>query len=273
MLGSDFNTQGAQKFEAQDFEGALNSFEFVIKIASSDLYIGVLDTGTYFNAGLAAYNGKMWDKAIPYFQKCADIKYEGTMPYFLIYQSYVAKGDNVNAEATLKKVFELYPDNQDVLLQLVDYYMKNDKIEEAFSYINIAKSKDPNNSSLFWAEGVLYMKQEKYDDAITALTKSVELKGDLYDTQFNLGVCYYNKAVEMFTKANEIMDAPKYNAAVGEANLIFIKAIPYFEKANSLKTDEVDALRNLKELYFRLRTINPEYEGKYNEIVKKLEGK
>lgn len=272
-LANDFVTQGVSKFEAQDFEGALSSFEYNIKIASSDLYIGVVDTGIYFNAGLAAYNGKMWDKGIPYFQKCIDMKYNITMPYFLIYQSYVAKGDIANAELTLKKAFEVFPDNQDVLLQLVDHYMKNDKLQEAFSYINIAKGKDPNNYSLFWAEGVLYMKQEKYDDAITSLTKSVGIKGDLYDTQFNLGVCYYNKAVEMFAKANEIIDAAKYNVAVGEANLVFIKAIPFFEKASSLKTDDVDALKNLKELYFRLRTVNPEYEAKYNELVKKLEGK
>ena len=77
----------------------------------------------------------------------------------------------------------------------------------------------------------------------------------------------------MFQKANEIMDAAKYNAAVGEANEVFMKAIPYFEKAYSLKPDDMDSLRNLKELYFRLRTVKPEYETKYNEVMKKLEGK
>jgi tetratricopeptide (TPR) repeat protein len=117
------------------------------------------------------------------------------------------------------------------------------------------------------------MKQEKYTEAIACLTKSVELKGDLFDTQFNLGVCYYNKAVELFQKTQDIMDVAKYNKALEEANTVFINAVPYFEKANSIKPDDVDALRNLKELYFRLRTIKPEYEAKYNETVKKLEGK
>jgi tetratricopeptide (TPR) repeat protein len=117
------------------------------------------------------------------------------------------------------------------------------------------------------------MRQDKYDEAIASLGKSIELKGDQYDTQFNMGVCYYNKAVEMFQKANEIMDVAKYNAAVAEANQVFIKAIPYFERANNLKPDDVDSLKNLKELYFRLRTVNPDYEAKYNAIMKKLEGK
>jgi tetratricopeptide (TPR) repeat protein len=277
LLGQDFVAEGVKKFEtpagAPDFEGALKSFENTIKVATSDIYVGALDSGIYFNAGLAAYNGKLYARAIPYFKKCTEIKYEKTMPYFLAYQSYMALKDTANGEAILKEAFKVYPDNQDVVLQLVDHYMKCNRLAEAFSYINLAKSKDPNNHSLHWAEGVLYMKQEKYNEAIACLTKSVEIKGDLFDTQFNLGVCYYNKAVEMVQKANDIMDATKYNAAVGEANVVFINALPYFEKANSLKPNDVDTLKNLKELYFRLRVVKPEYQAKYDEMVKKLGGK
>jgi tetratricopeptide (TPR) repeat protein len=272
-LANDFVTHGIQKFEAKDFEGALKSFDLNIKVASSDIYLGAIDTAVYYNAGLAGLNGKMYDKAVVYFQKCVDMKYKGILPYLLMNQSYVAMNDMVNAEATLKKVFEIYPENQEVLLQLVDFYLKNNKMKEAFEYINIAKSKDPNNFSLYWAEGVLYMREEKYDEAIVDMMKSIELKPDLYDTQFNLGVCYYNKAVQMFLKANEIMDVAKYNAAVAEANTVFSKAIPYFEKAHELKPAEIDALKNLKELFYRLKATNPEYESKYNEVIKKLEGK
>lgn len=272
-LANDFINQGIQQYETKNYEAALKSFEYNIKIAASEIYLGPVDTGVYFNAALAAFNGKIYDKAIPYFQKCIDLKYSGTMPFFLLVQSYIALNDMTNAEATLKKVFELYPDNKDVLLQLVDFYVRNNKLQEALSYINLAKSKDPNNHALYWAEGVLYMKQEKYEEAVSDLMKSIELKPDLYDTQFNLGVCYYNKAVGMFLKANEIMDVAKYNAAVTEANAVFAKAIPYFEKALQLKPDDIDAMKNLKELFFRLRTVNPEYESKFNEITKKLEGK
>jgi tetratricopeptide (TPR) repeat protein len=273
LLGNDFITLGAQKYEAKEFEAALKAFEFNLKISASDLYIGVPDSAIFFNAGLAAYNGKMYDKGIPYFKKCTELKYEAITSYLLEFQSYMFLDDKVNAETTLRRGFVEYPDNQDLLLNLVDFYMKNDKLKEAFANIELAKSKDPNNYSLHWAEGVLYMKQEKFTEAIACLTKSVEIKGDLYETQYNLAVCYYNKAVEMLQKANEIMDAAKYNVAAAEANAVFISAIPYFEKASSLKQDDVDALRNLKELYFRLRTVKPEYEVKYNETVKRLEGK
>jgi len=272
-LGNDFYNKGVLEYQAKDYEAAFKSFETNIKISSSDLYIGVIDSAIYYNTGLVAYNAKMYDKAIPYFQKCVDMKYGGTQPHFLIYQSYIEKGDTATAEGVLKQALDLYPDNQEVILQLLDHYYKSNKVPEAFSYLVTAKAKDPNNYSLYWVEGALYMKLEKWDEAIASLTKSVELKPDLFDLHYNIGVCYYNKAVEMFKKANEIMDVAKYNAAVAEANVIFIKAIPFFEKAYNLKPDEVDALRNLKELYFRLRTVNPDYETKYNEVVKKLEGK
>lgn len=273
LLGNDFINQGVQKYEAKDYEGALASFDFNIKVASSEMYVGVIDSGVYYNAGLAAFNGKMYDKAIPYFQKCAEMKYEGTMPYFLLYSCYMNLQDMANAEATLKKAFEIYTDDKDVMMQLVDFYINNDKLDAAFTYLNMAKEKNPNDHTLWWAEGVIYMRQDKYDEAIAVLTKSVELKGDEYNTQFNLGVSYYNKAVEMFQKANDIMDVNKYNAAVGEANKVFIKAIPYFEKANQLNPTDIDTMKNLKELYFRLRAVYPEYEAKYNDIMKKLEGK
>ena len=60
----------------------LNLLKTILRLHQVMLYIGVIDSGIYFNAGLAAYNGKMYDKAIPYFQKCADMKYEGTHALF-----------------------------------------------------------------------------------------------------------------------------------------------------------------------------------------------
>jgi len=272
QLGNDFVNQGVKQFEAKDFESALNSFENDIKLTQSPIYVGAADTGVYFNAGLAAYNAKLWERGIPHFQKCVDMGYEKTTPWFLIYNSYMNMKDAVSAEALLKKMFEKYPDDKDVIMQLVDYYINQNKPDDAHSYIDKAKEKNPNDHSLWWAEGVIYMRQDKYDEAITSLGKSIDLKSDQYDTQFNMGVCYYNKALEMFQKANEIMDVNKYNAAVAEANNVFIKAIPYFEKASTLKADDMDSMKNLKELYFRLRNVNPEYEAKYNAILKKLEG-
>ncbi|HOW10216.1 MAG TPA: tetratricopeptide repeat protein [Bacteroidales bacterium] len=265
-LALDLYTQGGNQFEAGNYEGALKSFETQIKITESDKYVGVTDTGMYYNAGLAAMNAGKQDVAIKYFEKCAEMKYMGVTPYFQISQSYMALGDTAKAEALLKSLPDKFPGDKNITLQLIDLYIKAGKNDEALKNLAIAKADDPDNYSLWFAEGIIYLNTEKYDEAIADLTKSIELKSDMYDSQYGLGAAYINKASDMFVKANDIMDVNKYNAAIEEAMGVFSKALPYMEKANELKPDDIFSLRGLKELYYRLKMTD-----KYNVVKAKLD--
>jgi len=265
-LALDLYSQGGAQFEAKDFAGALKSFETQIKITESDKYVGVTDTGMYYNAGLAAMNSGKHPEAIKYFEKCAEMKYLGITPYYQISQSYLETGDTAKAEALLKSLPDKFPGDKNINLQLIDLYIKAGKNDEALKYLAVAKADDPENYSLHFAEGIIYLNQNKYDEAIAGLTKSIELKSDLYDSQYGLGAAYINKASDMFVKANDIMDVNKYNAAIEEAMKVFAKALPYMEKALELKPDDVYAMRSLKELYYRLKMTD-----KYNAIKAKLD--
>ena len=235
-LALDLYAQGGTQFEAQDFEGALKSFETQIKITESDNYVGITDTGMYYNAGLAAMNSGKHPEAIKYFEKCAEMKYMGITPYYQISQSYLETGDTLKAEELLKSLPDKFPGDKNINLQLIDLYIKAGNNEEALKYLAIAKADDPENYSLHFAEGIIYLNQLKYDEAIAGLTKSVELKPDLYDSQYGLGAAYINKASDMFVKANDIMDVNKYNAAIEEAMKVFGQALPYMEKATGTET-------------------------------------
>ncbi len=265
-LALDLYSQGGTQFDTKDFAGALKSFETQIKITESDKYVGVTDTGMYYNAGLAAANAGKHEVAVKYFEKCAEMKYLGVTPYFQISQSYLQMGDTLKAESLLKSLPDKFPGDKNVTLQLIDLYIKAGKNDEALKNLAIAKADDPGNYSLHFAEGIIYLNANKYDEAITDLTKSVELKPDLYDSQYGLGAAYINKASDMFVKANDIMDVNKYNTAIEEAMAVFAKALPNMEKANELKPDDVFAMRSLKELYYRLKMTD-----KYNAIKAKLD--
>ena len=102
-LALDLYSQGGTQFEAKDYAGALKSFENQIAITESDKYVGVTDTGMYYNAGLAAMNSAKYPEAIKYFEKCAEMKYLGITPYFQISQSYLEEGDTLKAEAIAEK--------------------------------------------------------------------------------------------------------------------------------------------------------------------------
>ncbi|MDX9947240.1 MAG: tetratricopeptide repeat protein [Bacteroidales bacterium] len=265
-LALDLYSQGGQLFEAKDYAGALKSFETQIAITESDNYVGVTDTGMYYNAGLAAMNAKEHQKAIKFFEKCAEMQYQGINPYFQISQNYLEMGDTVKAESILVDLRNKYANDKDVTLNLIDLYIKAGKNEEALENLAIARTNDPDNYSLHFAEGIIYLNEDRFDEAIERLSKSVELKSDFYDSQYGLGASYINKASDMFAKANDIMDVNEYNKAIDNAMSVFSKALPYMEKANELKPDDVFALRSLRELYYRLKMTE-----KYDAVKAKLD--
>lgn len=269
-LAVDLYNQGSQQFEAEDYENALETFKTQIKVTESENYAGAIDTGMYYNAGLAAINSGKYSEAIKYFETCAEMGYLGVTPYYQIYESYLGMKDTAKAEAVLLDLPNKFPDDKNITLNLIDLYIKSGKNDEALKYINQAKADDPQNPTLYFAAGIIHLNMFNYDAAIEELTRSVELNPDLYDTQYGLGAAYINKASDMFVKANEIMDVNKYSQAIDEANAVYAKALPYMERALELKPDDVYTLRSLQELYYRLRQKDPSLNAKYEEVKAKL---
>ncbi len=252
-LAVDLYNQGSKQFESKDYDNALKSFQTQIEITEGDIYAGAVDTGMYYNAGLAAFNSDKFEEAIKYFQKCAEMGYLDIRPHLQIYESMMGLKDTVKAEEYLLSLPSKFPNDKNVTLQLIDHFIKSGKNDQALKYINQAKQEDPQNSTLFFAAGIINLNLNNYDAAIEELTKSVEMKNDLYDSQYGLGAAYINKAADMFTKANEIMDVNEYTKAIEQANGVYAKALPYMEKAHELKPDDVDTMRRLQELYYRLK--------------------
>jgi len=269
-LALNLYSQASKQFEEKDYEGALKSFKTQIQITESDKYAGALDTGMYYNAGLAAYNSKKFNEAIGYFTKCAEMKYQGINPHYQIYESFLGLGDTVKAEAYLLDLPNKFPGDNTITLQLIDLYLKSGRYDEALKHIKVAKEAYPDNYSLYLATGIMYLNQNKFDESIAELTRAVELKSDEYDAYYGLGAAYINKAADMHNKANDIMDVKEYNAAVEKINEVYGKALPYMEKALELKPDDVFAMQSLQELYYRLKVKDPSLNAKYEAVRARL---
>ncbi len=265
-LAQQLYGQGSKKFEEGDYEGALKAFAVQIKINESELYAGGIDTGMFFNAGLAAQNAGKHAEAIKYYEKCGELKYLGINPYFRISESMLAMGDTAKAEAYLLDLPNKFPGDNTINFTLADLYLKGNQPTKALIYLGRAKEADPNNYSLWFATGITYLNQLKYDEAIIELTRAIEIKSDLAETHYAMGASYINKAYEMNQKANDIMDVKKYEEAVNELNKVYAKALPYMQKAYELNPNDKYTLGSLKELYYRLKMTK-----EYDEIKAKLD--
>ncbi len=266
MLNNDFINLGVQHFTAKEYKKAVEAFELALEIQESPVFGGAIDTIIIYNTGLAAYNGKDWDKAVEYFIDCAEMEYGGTGIYQLLGRAYFAKGDSIAAENSMKQGIEAFPDDDVVLLELIQYYLNTERDEDAMSYLNIAKEKSPENTVLWYVEGILYDKQKDIVNAVASYEKAIEIDPEYFDPYYNLGVIKFNEGVKLQDEANQIIDNKKFAVAKKKMDDAFAEAIPYFEKAVEINPESRESLENLKILYYRLQMMD-----KREVIIQKLE--
>lgn len=265
LLSNGVINKGIGGFQTKNYPLALDAFEFAMEIGENEIFGGAADTSIIYNAALAAYNGEIYDKAIKYFSACSDMGYGGADLYLLLKESYLGKADSANAEKTLQTAFEKYPGEESVLIHLVNYYLNSGRNEQALDYLAVAKEKDPDNSTFYHAEGVLYDKNGEQEKALKAYLRAAELNPTYFDTQYNIGALLFNKGVVMVEKANEIMDNEKYKKAKEAADEQFAKSLPYIEKAHELNPEDIATMETLKILYYRLQKME-----KHKVIERKL---
>ena len=269
MLNNDFINQGVEQFQNKDFAGAVKSFEYSLEIGKSEVFAGAVDTSIIYNAALAAYNGNDYDNAIKYFSMAKDYGYGGVSTYQLMERVYFSQGDSASAEKLMREGIVAFPDNNELILDVINYYIVTNRDDDAFEYVKIGKEKHPDDKLYWYVEGMLYDKTGQEEEAIKSYTKSIELDPAYYNPQYNMGVIIFNRGVKLVDEANKITDNVEYSKAKQLADDEFSKAIPYFEKAMEVaKTDQEkrESGENLKVLYYRLKMMD-----KREEVVKILD--
>jgi len=265
-LSIDFLNRGVEAFNEENYEKALKSFEFAMELEKMPIFQGAVDTSLIYNAGLAANNAGLYDKALFYYQKAADMGYGGPNLYIYMKNVQIAKEDSIGALETLKEGFSKYSDNQAIMVELINHYLIKGESEKALEYLAIAKEKDPSNPSFYFAEGVMYEQIGEEDKAYEAYKKAIEIDPGFFNAYYNLGVLHFNKGVKLTEEANDVMDEEKYKKMKEKADEQFKNSIPYMEKAHEIDPDEISTMETLKMLYYRMKMLD-----KHERITEELE--
>ncbi len=267
MLNNDFIQKGVKEFQGQKYEDAMKSFEYALKVGQDKVFGGVVDTSLIYNAGLAAYNAKLWDKSIEHIRKAIDMNYGGSAAYVLLKNAYLEKGDTLTAKKVLQEGFDKFPTDKTIIFELINYYLLIEKNSEAaLDYIKKGLEKDPENASLYFAEGLALDKMGKHQEAIAAYKESIARDSTFLNSYYNLGALIFNDGVNMFNECNKIMDNDKFKACVAKADAKFKESLPYLERAHELDPKEINTMETLKVLYYRLHMYD-----KRDQIIKELD--
>jgi len=232
----------------------------------------MVDTVYIYYAGRAAYEDSNYVEANRLFEEAAANKYEDPFIYVFRKQSYFASGDTAKGVAVITDGFKKYPDNQSILIELINYYMVSNQTDAALKMLALAKAGDPKNVSYYFAESTLYDRMGNFEEAEKAYKTCIEMDPSLFNANFNLAVLYFNKAVKIFEQASKLSDNNEYAKVKAEGDEMLLKAVPYMEKAHEIDATDRPSLETLKTIFYRMKMDPkyPEMEAKYQDVVKKL---
>jgi hypothetical protein len=269
------NTAASELTDAKDYVGAYNLFKQGLDVHSvlkANGVKSVLDKEDEYNkqlyltALLSTYADKEKD-CVDIYKKMIEVKKDTTFVYASLYKALVDT-DKEQAFKYLEMGSKKYPDDTQIMFTMINYYLKENKLELLVGQLKEAIKREPKNTSLYFTLGNVFdnlaqaendpAKQQSYSDqAQDYYRKTLEIDAKNVDAIYSIGAAFYNKAAA-FSKEMKKYESDmskegtkKYDAA--EKNMIaeFDKALPFFKKAESINPNDQNTLIALKEIFAR----------------------
>lgn len=264
----------AQQHQSKnEIDKAFNLYNKYLSLPSNSIMKDQgIEKSEYYNdvkflaVNLAAQDEQKRPIMIKYMEDLKSISFKEETMYEWLCDAYSKDKQDDKMIATINEGLKKYPSNKYLIGNLINYYLNNNKKEDAIKYLNEAIAKDPNNNQYYKIKGMMYLKDENFDEAIVCLSKAVELTPNDFDAQFECGLAYEKKGEKIIEKANSIKDIKKYNAERSKGSAELKKALPYFEKAREINGEDLDNLQFLRSVYYKLSM-----SDKYKEVNKKYE--
>ena len=289
---SDFCSQvGNTGIDTGNYADAADAYALAFEAQSSPAH-GNPEPALLYYAGYlrtvdGAANPASFVIGADYLNKALELGYndeEGNIYYYLFHCYYGQKdADKANvlkAKDALVAGIKKFPKNERILDGLVQLYTNpEDSVgdpADLVALIDAAIESNPENVDLWFGRGRIFFALKQYDESIASFRKVVELKPDLFEGNYYLGVFYTIKADEMNKVMNEKQYSSQtaYDADLKEVNAVYMEAVPWFEKAYEMKKGDVNTLDFLKSICFRLRDEEGMMDkyNKYNTLLKEAKG-
>jgi len=276
-ISRDLESKMFNEYSLTKFEDAYNTALQRIEVSK---LLGFSDTTYYFFAGYMAMaqsdiDSSKWQLAVDHFEKALSLGYRDAAEskgqiYDFLYNACINVGDSLKALKYAQTGFELNPNYERLMYDLINYYLSRGENHKTLEYLEQAVAKDPKNPNLLFAQGRVLDQLGEVEKSLAAYDAAIAADPKYFDPYYNKAVTYYNYAVKLMDEANDEKTNAGFEAKKNMADEQFAKAIPLLEKALELKPDETQTMEILRTLYFRLRLKNPEYEAKLNAINQKL---
>lgn len=275
-VGAKYFDEGMVQYTLGNNEAAA---DLIAKAADAVLTppVSKVDTTYTYYAGYIYNQAGKYELAKKYFNKCLEAEYyaeDGNL-FPALADVYMKLGDEEAGVAALKKGFELFPENANVLVGLINYYLPKEGGEsDLLDLIAKAKQAMPDNASIYRVEGDIYKRLADYEKAEASYKTAIAMTPDSPDAYIALGGYFIDRGNEYFNKGQETFDQKEYDALMAQYEEMCIASLEPLEKAYSIMPDS-DFKKNIaatiKQVCFVLRNKDAKFMEKYehyNELSK-----
>ena len=262
------SNEALSQYLAGNFGASARLFKQTADVAANPLMGQTDSLNTYYTALVSNLAGEK-EQAVEYYKKCIDMGYfQNGNTFSNLAEVYHSMGDDDSRKATLEQGFVKFPENNGILIGLINLYMEtNEDPAKLFDLLHTAQSLDPKNASLYYAEAEVYNKLKDLENAERCYRKSYEIDNNYLYGMYGLGALYYNNFVDLREKASNELDDAKYAALEKQMEESLRNAVEPFETAFDNTKDQelkIACAEPLKTICFIFRE-DPKYMEKYEK--------
>lgn len=242
-ISADIFNAGVDKYQKGEYAAAYKDF-YAMKAINKTLTKNgvelVVDTErTVSNAASAAEQAGMTKEAIAAYEDLLTFSNDANNYRFLA-QLYKKSGDKVKAMQVLEDAAKVHPENADIIIDQLNYFIEDGKLTDAIDKLDKAIELQPENDMLYFVKGNAYDKNGDVEKAIIEYENAIRINPKNDKALYNAGAMYFLGANKFITEMNELSynETTKYNALDAKRKEMYLKAKPYFEKVLEIYPDD-----------------------------------
>ncbi|MBP5339041.1 MAG: tetratricopeptide repeat protein [Prevotella sp.] len=236
-------------YQKKDNKNAIDAWKKYLEMKQTSIFKEVADfpkdsfyDDIVYYVAFLAYQEKDYPNAVKYASQLAAVPgKEDEANEILLFakrETLKSKADSLEYVDMVKKIHRANPESERYFNLLVEYYNSVSPAEK-LAWVEEEISVAPQNKMPWAIKGEAMMNSDKWDEAVAAFKKAIEIDPDWVPCLFNTGICLNSKAIALNDQLMDKKTMALTNENAEKVKNVLREALIYLEKTRELDPDQL----------------------------------